>query len=307
METVSYQVGRFLLTKHNAETRKWYAKYLRPMVEYIGEERQLDAVTRRDAEDYWVEVQGTSRCWEAHPSKPTQQRPLSPTTLRNHLRAARTFWSEMVRQRLVDYNPFDHLSAPRDTRPVEMKAVTAEDLRAIWNTARKSSKRDFAIVTVIATTGLRAGELVSMDVQRLDLKHGIAWVEGKRGWRKIFLGESSQKAILNYLCERPTDGPSALWLSVHKRALTSDGVRQMIDRLAQRAGVKGRYNLHAFRHRVAQAWLDNGINAEVVSQALGHADVNVTLAIYGNQDEKRVRNAMLRAELSPFEDVQPWE
>ncbi len=252
MATVSYHVGRFLLTKHNSETKKWYAKYLRPMVEYLGEELTLDAVSRREAEDYWLDIQGTDTCCASHPSKPSQQRALSPITLRNHLRAARTFWNEMVRQQLVEYNPSDHLSAPRDTRPVEMKAVTAEDLRAIWNAARKSSKRDFAIVTVMATTGMRAGELVSMDVQRLDLKHSIAGVEGKRGWRKVFLGESSQKAILNYLCERPKDGPSALWLSVHKRALTSDGVRQMFERLAQKANVQGRYNLHAFRHRVAQ-------------------------------------------------------
>ena len=77
----------------------------------------------------------------------------------------------------------------------------------------------------------------------------------------------------------------------------------MIDRLAERAEVKGRHNLHAFRHRVAQAWLDQGINANIVAQALGHADVNVTLLIYGNQDDKRVRSAIRAAEMSPFWDL----
>jgi integrase len=77
----------------------------------------------------------------------------------------------------------------------------------------------------------------------------------------------------------------------------------MVDRLAERADVTGRHNLHAFRHRVAQAGLDSGINAEIVAQALGHADGNVTLLIYGNQDEKRVRTAVREVDMSPFEDL----
>lgn len=101
-------------------------------------------------------------------------------TLSNHLRAARTFWNEMVRQRLVEVNLFDHLSCPKDTRPVEMKAITVEDLRAIWSVARRSGLRDFAILTVMATAGLRAGELVSRPISKLDMKHDTAWMFGKR-------------------------------------------------------------------------------------------------------------------------------
>ena len=79
-----------------------------------------------------------------------------------------------------------------------------------------------------------------MDLQRINLKKGIVWVKGKRGWRKVFLGEASQHAILAYLDERPQSSSSALWLSVHRRPLTSDGVRQMVDRLAHKANVHGR-------------------------------------------------------------------
>lgn len=301
--TLEVHVNRFLGIKHNRETRAWYLKYLRPMVLFLGGDRSLDLISRSDAEAYWQAVQARRTCWETHPSKPTEQRALSPTTLNNHLRAARAFWNEMVRQRLVDYNPFDHLKPPRDTRPVEMKAITPEDLRAIWEAAKRSTKRDLAIVTVMATTGLRAGELVSMRLSRLDLRKGTAWVDGKRGWRKVFLGQASVQTITAYLRERSLAGRDALWLNAQGAPLSTDGVRQMVDRLAERANVHGLHNLHAFRHRVAQAWLDNGINAEIVAQALGHADVNVTLLIYGNQDEKRVRSAMVQAELYPFEDL----
>ena len=118
----------------------------------------------------------------------------------------------------------------------------------------------------------------------------------------LFLGQASSDAIQAYLHERPANGQDALWLNVNGQPLTADGIRQLVARLTRRAGIRGRHNLHAFRHRAAQAWLDSSINAEIVSQALWHANVNITLLINGNQDERRVRSAIRQAETLPFED-----
>lgn len=300
--TLGEHVKRFLSVKYNPETRAWYEKYLRLMVDFLGRNRTLSSVDRTHAEAYWQMIRTKDTCWESHPHRPTEKRELAPTTLANYLRAPRAFFNEMVRQREVEYNPFDHIKAPKDRRPVQMKAIAAEDLRAIWDEAKSSGMRDLAIITVLATTGMRAGELISMRLSRLELKDGYAWVEGKRGWRKAFLGQTAVQAIEAYLRQRSEYDADVLWLSANGEPLTTDGVRQMVDRLAERAGVTGRHNLHAFRHRVAQAWLDTGINAEIVAQALGHADVSVTLLIYGNQDETRVRSAVREAEMSPFKE-----
>ena len=135
---------------------------------------------------------------------------------------------------------------------------------------------------------------------QIDAKEGSTWVDGKRGWRKVYLGKASMQAIHEYIVERGFEHVDALWLTMNGRPFTTDGVRQLVDRLAAKAGVVGRHNLHAFRHRAAQAWLDEGINAQIVAQALGHADVSITLQIYGNQDERRVAQALRQAELAPF-------
>lgn len=300
--TLGTHIERFLRIKHNANTRAWYAKYLTPMQDYLGIDRDLPTVTRIDAESYWQTIQMRKNCWEKHPMKPTQKRALSPTTLQNYLRAARSFWNEMVRQQVVAYNPFDHIKTPKDTRPVSMKSISADDLRAIWQAALHSSPRDFAIITTMATSAIRAGELISMNIPQLDLRQGVVWVQGKRGWRKVFLGKASLQAIQNYLLVRPVGQVASLWLNVHGKPLTTDGIRQLVDRLATKAQITGRHNLHAFRHRAAQAWLDQGINAQIVAQALGHADVTVTLKIYGNQDDQRVAKAIRQAEMAPFEE-----
>lgn len=296
-------VDRFVSLKDNPRTRSWYRRSLAPALDYFGEDRPLDSITRRDAEAFWAHVHERNTCWEFHPSKPTEVRPPAPTTLDNYLRAARCFWNEMVRQQQVEYNPFGHIPRAKDDRPVDMKAIHVEDLKAIWHAARRSSKRDYAIVTTLATTGIRAGELVSMTTSRLNLKRGEAWVHGKRGWRQIFLGQTCVDAVQAYVTERPTDQGPSLWLSHRGGQLTEDGVRQMIYRLVDGADVSGRHNLHAFRHRFAQSWLDNGVIPELVAQALGHADVAFTLSVYGNQDQKRVRKAARKAEMAPFIDM----
>ncbi|MEM7130380.1 MAG: tyrosine-type recombinase/integrase [Chloroflexota bacterium] len=305
IDTLDTHVTRFINLKNSPHTRKWYMTYLRPMIQFFGEECQLNSVKRVNAEAYWQSVQNRQICYEDHPYKKPEERKLSPTTLENYLRAARTFWNKMVAQKEVEYNPFDHIEATKDDCPVEMKAITPDDLRAIWKAARTSGPRDFAIVTIMATSGVRAGELVSMDIKRMNLNRGEIWVNGKRGWRKIFLGKTSKQVIRDYLEDRPNAVTSSLWLNQYRESLTEDGVRQLFNRLAERAGIKGKHNPHAFRHRVAQAWLDSGINAEIVAQALGHANVTVTLTIYGNQDHKRLRTTMNRAELVPFHD--PYE
>lgn len=302
-ESLRTYVDRFIDLKVNPKTQSWYRRSLAPLLEFFGDNRPLDTITRKDAERFWVHVHKRNTCWESHPSKPTEERPLSSTTLGNYLRAARCFWNEMVRQKQVEYNPFSHIPKPKDNRPPEMKAIHVEDLKAIWHAARRSSTRDFAIITTLATTGIRAGELVSMDITRLNLKRGEAWVDGKRSWRQIFLGKMCVDAIKSYLAERPTDQGSALWLSYRGGPLTEDGVRQMIYRLVDKTNVSGRYNLHAFRHRFAQSWLDNGVIPELVAQALGHANVAFTLSVYGNQDQKRVRQAARKAEMAPFIDM----
>jgi site-specific recombinase XerD len=141
-----------------------------------------------------------------------------------------------------------------------------------------------------------------MSLNQLDLRQGVAWVKGKRGWRKVFLGKASVQAIQSYIKERPTNKGDALWLNIFGQPLTTDGVRQLVDRLAEKGRIMGKHNLHAFRHRAAQAWLDNGINAQIVAHALGHADVTVTLSIYSNQDDRRVAKAICQAEMAPFEE-----
>jgi len=264
-DSLGILVERFIESKTNINTHIWYAKYLRPMASCLDASRAIASITRVDAEHYWKSVCARKNAWASHPSRPKQQRGLLQTSLHNTLRAIRTFWKEMQRQRLVEINPFDHLRVSKDHRPVQMKAIAPDDLRAIWDAAKQAGAREYAIITVLATTGLRAGELVSMSVERLDLRKGTAWVNGKRGWRKVFLGEASVAAITGYLQSRPTVATDALWLNVRDQPLGTDGIRFIIDDLAAKAGVRGRHNLHSFRHRAVQSWLDSGVNAEIVS------------------------------------------
>ncbi len=257
-ETLGIHVRRFVNSKRKEATIAWYHNNLSPLVEFFGADYPVNSISRIEADAYWEYIRNRRDYWASHPTKPTLKRRLSDTTLHNFLRSVRTFWNALVKQRVVEYNVFDHLTYTPDKQMVEMKAVCPEDLRALREAAKESGVRNYALVTVLATSGVRAGELVSMKLKHLTLATGEVLVYGKRGWRKVYLGKESTEAIKAYLEERPEIGEDALWLNVYGKPLTTDGIRQLIDRLAERANVEGRHNLHAFRHRFAQAWLDKG-------------------------------------------------
>lgn len=79
--------------------------------------------------------------------------------------------------------------------------------------------------------------------------------------------------------------------------MTVSGVWQMLRRHAIRAGIEGRYNPHAIRHLVGQAWLDDGANLELVKEKLGHKDIRTTSLFYSHQDRGRVKSATERFSL----------
>ena len=113
-----------------------------------------------------------------------------------------------------------------------------------------------ALLTVMATSGVRAGDLVSMNLRELDLGRASPGCRASAAWRKVFLSKATVQAIQAYLRERPAGQEHALWLNSSDEPLTIDGVRQLVDRLAKRAGIKGCHNLHAFRHRAGRrGWI----------------------------------------------------
>ena len=172
-------------------------------------------------------------------------------------------------------------------RPVP-KGFDRGEVERLLATAEGSTPadvRDRAVLTVLATCGLRAGEVGALRVGDVDWERDMLRVfRPKTGRTDTFpLTPSVGNALMDYLLEvRPDAGPErALFLTLQApfRPLTSGAVGAIVRSRANRLGIAGkRLGAHALRHAAAQRLVDEGCGLKIVGDFLGHSSPGATAA-----------------------------
>lgn len=194
-------------------------------------------------------------------------------------------------------NPFDRLKPPK--LPEEpLDAATLDDITRLLKAAPggRQGERDRAAVLTLLDTGLRASEFCALNLDDLDPMTGAVTVRHGKGGksRAVFLGASARRAVRAWLKVRQGDGP-ALFTTEQAGRLTYSGLRQIVRRLAQRAGVP-EPPLHSFRRAFAINALRNGADLLTLQRLLGHSDLSL-LRKYAKQSVDDLR--AVHAAVSP--------
>jgi len=190
-----------------------------------------------------------------------QERGLKPTTISVRHRALQAFFKWAVSEREIQVSPMANMPAPIvPDKPVPVpKEADLKKLLGVLTGKTFEQLRDAALVRLYIDTGIRAAEGLGMTVDDVDLKARIplATVIGKgRRPRAVPLGAKTALAIDRYLRVRrshPHSHLPALWLG-SKGGLTDSGLRQMLERRCDQAGIP-RIHCHQLRHHFAHAWL----------------------------------------------------
>lgn len=217
-------------------------------------------------------------------------RGMSPHSVHGYQRAVRRLFSWLLDEGLVDRN------VARDVPLVKLpmqapKALTDDDLDRLLDRLPHESVRDRAIILLLADTGCRVGGLCSLTLDAVDLANRCATVieKGQRG-RRVYYTDLTSDTLGLYLAVRPAGSCPALFLSQSGTALSTNGVRLMLERVGKRAGVKGRCNAHSFRHAFARSFLRNGGNLAALGRILGHAPGSpVTAKYYAVWDDRELQ------------------
>jgi integrase/recombinase XerC len=218
----------------------------------------------------------------------------------------RSFGNFLVREKVIERNPFRAVSAPRIPQrlPKYLTVAEVEALLATPDTATPLGLRDRAIIEVLYGAGLRVSELVGLDVSDADPRQGQVRVMGKGGKERIgLLGRPAVRALQAYLeVGRPVLAskgkgatvPSALWLNHRGGRLSVRGVSLMLSKAGEQAGIRASVSPHILRHSFATHLLDGGADLRVVQELLGHANL-VTTQIYTHVSQSRAREVYTRA------------
>ena len=147
------------------------------------------------------------------------------------------------------------------------------------------ASRDWALFTLLAGTGLRVGELVTLRLEDLDLDRGEIQVRGKGGHqRQVFCDlQEIQQPLAYYLRWRSSIDAEHDRLFLNGRdlgPLSTRAVQLRLRDLATDLGMPDTLTPHTLRHTYATIAVERGANLKALSQLLGHADVKTTLQLY---------------------------
>jgi site-specific recombinase XerD len=235
-----------------------------------------------------------------------EARGVTPSTRYNRYSGARQFFAWCVREGELDVSPMANVRPPK-VPEIRVQMLTPEQMRTLLADCSGTdfvSRRDLAIVLLFADTGVRLSELSDLAVEDLDLRARLAYVVGKgRRPRTVPYGARTAQALDRYLRARRRHAradSARLWLAEKgKGPLTSEGVKQMLQRRGEHIGVK--LHAHAFRHGFADAWLKAGGSPNDLQELAGWKSPQMVNRYAAANRAERARHAYRR--LSPMDSL----
>ena len=230
------------------------------------------------------------------------ERGSAPTTLARKLASLRAFFRTLVEHGDLRANPADLMATPR--KPQNLPDVLKpEQVAALLDRIPATTPlevRDRALFELAYACGLRAEELVNLDVGSVEFDAEQVRVEGKGSkTRFVPVGEPALRAVTRYLerargaLEATTPDP-ALFLSKSGRRLSTSDVRRRLRLGARHAAAQGAVHPHALRHSFATHLLEGGADLRAIQELLGHASISTT-QIYTRVESARLRSAYARS------------
>jgi site-specific recombinase XerD len=227
------------------------------------------------------------------------QRGAAKSTVARKLAAIRTFYRHLVARGELSASPADLVSSPkRDAYlPRVLKAQEAAGLLERIPTGTPLEMRDRALFELAYSAGLRAEELVNLDVADVDPDGEEVRVNGKGGRDRVVpAGEPAWRALARYLergrpllarAERPEP---ALFLSRTGRRLSTSDVRRRLAVWTRRAALAAGVSPHTLRHSFATHLLEGGADLRAIQELLGHSSIRATQT-YTRVESGRLKRA----------------
>jgi integrase/recombinase XerC len=209
---------------------------------------------------------------------------LSPRTLALTLSAWRGLFKWLVRHKGFEVNPVLGVRAPKAARPLP-KALSVEQanqLLAVQGEDSVALARDRAMFELLYSSGLRLGELVSLDVGdgRLDLSEGEVTVTGKGSkTRTVPVGARAREALRAWLAVRKqlaAPEERALFVGARGARIGPALVGKRLQAWAARSGLGQHVHPHMLRHSFASHVLQSSQDLRAVQELLGHASISTT-------------------------------
>ena len=217
----------------------------------------------------------TTEALRSYLSDYQQRTQCSKANIDNIRRILSSFFAWLEDENYILKSPVRRIHKIRSNKTVK-ETYTDEALETMRDEC--GSLRDLAMIDLLASTGMRVGELVRLNIEDIDFENRECVVFGKGSKeRPVYFDARTKLHLKNYLDSRNDTNPALFvsMLSPHKR-LEISGVELRLRKLGRRLGI-AKVHPHKFRRTLATRAIDKGMPIEQVQCLLGHAKIDTTM------------------------------
>ena len=222
---------------------------------------------------------------------------------KRRLSSLKHFYQFLFERKYVDENYFIFITSPKTDKRFPETLYSEQILKIFEANSQRTdflAPRDQAIIEMLYYTGLRAAELVSLEIFNVDLRKRTVRVMGKgQKERLVPFTDDCKKTLQVYLEKvRPTllakrvlpepDEKNYLFLNNQGYGLTTRGLEYILDSIEKKTGSFVGLHPHILRHSFATHLLSAGADLRVIQELLGHASLNAT-QVYTHVSEETMK------------------
>jgi len=206
------------------------------------------------------------------------------------LSTIKSFFKFLVREKLADFNPARDVKTPKIEKRLPGFLTQYQAQKALQIIGDdEASCRNRAIIETLYGAGLRAAELVGLDIDDIDFTSEIMRVKGKGNKERILpLGSYAKDAIQTYLKKRENKENWAIFLNQQGKRLTTRSIQNIVNKQLSKVSEVTGTNPHILRHSFATHLLERGADLRAVQELLGHASLSTT-QIYTHLSVERLK------------------
>ena len=213
------------------------------------------------------------------------------STISRSLASIRSFYQFLIRTRKIKRDPTEEIQSPKVEKRVP-SVLTAQEVELLLDQPKDvdlKGTRDKAMLEFAYATGMRVTEIISLNIDNVNLETGyVTCVTGSKT-RNIPLGTMSLSALKEYIEKArglliKNDKEKALFVNINGKRLTRQGFWKIVKYYKEQAHITKDITPHVLRHSFATHLLQNGADLKSIQTMLGHSDISSTQIYMQFQD-----------------------
>lgn len=264
--------------KLSENTLQSYKRDLKQFRRYLEAcELHYNKVKEDDIKDYIRELQEEGK---------------KASSISRGIASIRSFYQFVLKNKKVKVDPTENIQSPKIEKRVP-SVLTSKEVELLLNQPKDvdlKGIRDKAMLEFAYATGMRVTEMISLNMEDVNLEEGYVVCKNGNKQRNIPLGNMSLKALKEYIEEArdilvKTEGEQALFVNINGSRLTRQGFWKIIKFYKEQAHITKDITPHVLRHSFATHLLQNGADLKAIQTMLGHSDISSTQVYMQFQDE----------------------